>query len=122
MEGGKRGKEQNKGRIMDRGSRERQKASTGERMERSIVSSLRAENLHIIEQGERRVGVEKPPRKEHMLSSLALFSCVLGAEKVSETGEQVRAEGVMTKMRTCFSEVIFSDREKYATRAFLNER
>lgn len=76
MEGGKRGKEQNKGSSlysvlfpsykMDRGSRERQRASTGERMERSIVSSLRAENLHIIEQGERRVGVEKN-RKEHML-------------------------------------------------------
>lgn len=59
---------------MDRGSRE-QKASTGERMERSIVSSLRAGNLHIIEQGERSVGVEKKLKRTHATFSGFVFSC-----------------------------------------------
>lgn len=92
MEGGRRRKEQNEERIMDRGSRERQRERVRGRMEKiNMVCTLRAGEsaYHGTGRG-RRVGVEKQKSTQ---SKFPRFVFLCSGRREKETWEQVKAEG-----------------------------
>lgn len=105
MEGGRKRKESNKRRIMDRGSRETEWEGGRERSIQSVLYFASWESAYHGKGQGRSVGVGREECTHTKFSCFLFFFCFpvfRERNREYEIGEQVRAEGMMTKMRSRF--------------------